>query len=90
VFQPVKDELSNEADDVYCSVCGRRLAYTVRGKRIYTGEWFTCAYCGKAVGECCREKHIGLCMVLTWGQGRIDEVTGNLVQTDDKPPQFTM
>jgi hypothetical protein len=29
-------------------------------------------------------------MVLSWGQGKIDEVTGELVVADDKPPQFKM
>ena len=90
VFQPVKDEPSDETDDVYCCDCGRRLCYTVEGKRIYTKEWFTCAYCGKPVCEECRKAHIPRCMVLSWGQGKIDEVTGELVVVDDKPPQFKM
>ena len=89
-FQPVKDEPSDEADDVYCVVCERRLCYTAKGKRIYTKNWFTCAYCGKPVCEECRKAHIPRCMVLTWGQGKIDEQTGNLVIVDDKPPQFSM
>jgi len=87
-FQPLKAEPSSQADDTYCAICGRRLAYTVDGKRIYTAEWFTCAYCGKPVCEGCRKDHIPRCMVLTWGQGKIDEVTGELVVADDKPPQF--
>ncbi len=61
-FKPVKDEPSDEEDDVYCCDCGRRLAYTVQGRRIYTKKWFTCAYCGKPVCDDCRKNHIPLCV----------------------------
>lgn len=90
VFQPVQAEPSEEKDDVYCHDCGHRLAYSVEGKRLYTKQWFTCAYCGKPVCEECRREHIPRCMVLTWGQGKIDEETGELVIADDKPHQFSM
>jgi len=89
-FKPVKDEPSDEKDDVYCCDCGRRLAYTVQGRRVYTKKWCTCSFCGKPVCEECRKNHIPLCMALTWGQAEIDEETGELVVVDEKPAQFSM
>jgi hypothetical protein len=90
LFRPLKDEPSDETDDIYCCDCERRLAYTVKGKRIYTKNWFTCAYCGKPVCDECRKAHIPRCIALTWGKAHIDEETGELVLSDEKPDQFTM
>ena len=87
-FKSIKSEPSNEKDDAYCADCGRRVAYTSDGKRIYTLEWFTCAYCGKPVCEGCRKEHITLCMALTWNLGKIDQETGEFKIADDKPHQF--
>jgi hypothetical protein len=88
-FKPIKPEPSSEKDDAVCVDCGRRVAYTVEGKRIYTAEWFTCAYCGKPVCEGCRKEHIPLCMALTWNLGKLDE-DGEFKISEDKPHQFTI
>jgi hypothetical protein len=90
VFQPVKDEPSKEEHDVNCHDCGRRVAYTVEGKRIYTGKWFTCAYCSKPICEKCRKQHIALCQALSWNQVKRDKETGELTFVDEKPMKFSL
>jgi len=48
-----------------CVDCRKRLSTDS-----VSSTWFTCSICGKPVCMDCKERHIPICMAITWGMAK--------------------